>query len=102
MTKTFSHTVIFFLGLSVAMGLFQSLLYLNVGADLLTQPSFANFFLAANLISLVGTACLLRFYYSQQFRTLFVTGLFASFTALLRVVLLYCLLVPLTRAFERY
>jgi poly(3-hydroxybutyrate) depolymerase len=101
-TKTFYQSAIFFLGLSVAMGLFQSLLYLNVGPDLLTQHSFANFFLASNLISFVGTACLLRLYYIQQFRVAFVTGLFAFFTALIRAVLLYCLLVPLTRAYEGY
>lgn len=100
MTKTFCQTAIFFLGLSVAMGLFQSLLYLNVGPDVLTQSSFANFFLASNLIAFVGTAYLLRLYYIQHFRTAFVTGLFAFFTALLRVVLLYSLLVPLTRTFE--
>lgn len=102
MTKTFSQTAIFFLGLSMVMGLFQSLLYLNVGPDLLTQSSFANYFLAANLISFVGTAYLLRLYYIRQFQIAFVTGLIAFFTAFLRVVLLYCLLVPLTRAFERF
>lgn len=102
MTKTFSHTAIFFLGLSVAMGLFHSLLYLKVGADLLTQSSFANFFLASNLISFFATAFLLRSYYIQQFQTAFVTGLVAFFTALLRMVMVYCILFPLTRAVEPY
>lgn len=102
MTKTFKQSTISFLGLSLAMGLFQSLLLLNVGPDLLTQASFANFFLTANLISFVATAFLLRFYYIQQFRTAFITGLIAFFTSLLRALLLYCLLVPLSRAFERY
>ncbi|GAB3335818.1 hypothetical protein GCM10027299_45180 [Larkinella ripae] len=102
MTKPSNHAAILFLGLTVAMGLFQSLLYLQVGADLLTRPSFANFFLAAALISFCGTAYVLRQYYLRQFRTALVTGLFAFSTALLRVVLLYCLLVPLTRAFEPY
>ncbi|GAB4025550.1 carboxylesterase family protein [Spirosoma gilvum] len=102
MTKTFSQSAIFFLGLTTVMGLFQSLLYLTVGQDLVTQPSFANYFLASNLISLLGVAYLLRLYYIQQFQVAFVTGLIAFFTALLRVVLLYSLLVPLTRAFESY
>ncbi|MFD2569900.1 alpha/beta hydrolase-fold protein [Spirosoma soli] len=102
MTKSLSQNALFFLGLALAMGLFQSLLYLIVGADLVTQSSFANYFLAANLTSLLGTALLLRFYYIQQFRAAFVTGLFAFFTALLRVALLYCILLPLTRALQGY
>ncbi|GAB3504100.1 hypothetical protein GCM10027341_33970 [Spirosoma knui] len=102
MTKSFNQTAIFFLGLSLAMGLFQSLLYLNVGPDLVTQPSFANYFLAANLLALFTSACLLRFYCSQRFQTAFLTGLVALLTTLLRTALLYCLLVPLTKAFEGY
>ncbi|GAB3699835.1 hypothetical protein GCM10027592_26270 [Spirosoma flavus] len=102
MTKTPGQNALFFLGLALAMGLCQSLLYLIVGADLVTQPSFANYFLAANLTSFLGSALLLRLYYIQQFRVAFVTGLFAFFTSLFRVVLLYCILLPITRAFQGY
>ncbi|WP_128544508.1 carboxylesterase family protein [Larkinella soli] len=102
MTKTLSQNALFFLGLALAMGLFQNLLYWIVGVDIVTQSSFANYFLAANLTSLLGTAFLLRFYYIQQFRAAFVTGLFAFFTALLRVMLLYSILFPLTRALQGY
>lgn len=102
MTKTLSQNALFFLGLALAMGLFQSLLYWIVGADLVTQSSFANYVLAANLTALLGTALLLRLYYIQQFRATSVTGLFAFFTASLRVVLLDCILFPLTRALQGY
>jgi pimeloyl-ACP methyl ester carboxylesterase len=102
MIKTFNNDAIFFLGLSVGMGVFHCLLYLTVGADLLTQDSFANFFLLANVISSFATALILRSYYDQHFKTAFVTGLIAFFTTLLRVVVVYCILVPLTKAFQRY
>ncbi|MHA4739641.1 carboxylesterase family protein [Dyadobacter sp. MSC1_007] len=102
MIKTFNDDAIFFLGLSVGMGIFHCLLYLTVGADLLTQDSFANFFLLANVISAFATAFILRSYYDQHFKIAFVTGLIALFTTLLRVVVVYCILVPLTKAFQRY
>jgi poly(3-hydroxybutyrate) depolymerase len=102
MTKAFNNDAIFFLGLSVGMGIFHCLLYFTVGTDLLTQHSFANFFLLANVISSFATALIIRSYYAQQFRAAFVTGLVVFFTTLLRVVLAYCILVPLTRAFQRY
>lgn len=87
MTKTFNHDALFFLGLSVVVGLFHCVLYFTVGTDLLTQHSFANFFLLANVISSFATAFILRPYYDQHFRVAFVTGLIAFLTALLRVVL---------------
>ena len=102
MIKTFNNDAIFFLGLSVVMGIFHSLLYLIVGAELLTQHSFANFFLLSNVISSFASAFILRSYYDQHFKTAFVTGLIAFFTNLLRVVLVFCILVPLTKAFQRY
>ncbi|WP_254562847.1 carboxylesterase family protein [Dyadobacter diqingensis] len=102
MIKPFNNDAIFFLGLSVGMGIFHCLLYFTVGADLLTQDSFANFFLLANVISSFASAFILRSYYDQHFKIAFVTGLIAFFTTLLRVVLVYCILVPLTKAFQRY
>ncbi|REA60092.1 hypothetical protein DSL64_15540 [Dyadobacter luteus] len=102
MTKTFNSHAIFFLGLSVGMGIFHCLLYLTVGTDLLTQNSFASFFLLANVISSFTTAFILRSYYDQHFKAAFVTGLIAFSTTLLRVVLVYCILVPITKEFQRY
>jgi predicted esterase len=102
MIKTFNSDAIFFLGLSVVMGIIHSFLYLTVGADLLTQNSFANFFLLANVVSSFATAFILRSYYDHHFKIAFVTGLIAFFTTFLRVVLAYCVLVPLTKEFQRY
>ncbi|MBN8823527.1 MULTISPECIES: peptidase [unclassified Spirosoma] len=102
MTKKFYQNTIFFLGLTVVVGLLQSWFFVQIGASLPTLPSFANFFLAANLISFLSTGFLLRYLYEQPYRVAFWTGIFAFSTALLRATLLYCTLVPLTRAFERY
>ena len=102
MTKAFNGDAIFFLGLSVVIGLIHCLLYFIVGTDLMTQHSFANFFLLANVISSFANVFILRSYHEQHFRAAFISGLIAFFTALLRVVLIYCILVPLTTAFQRY
>ena len=102
MTRTLHNDAIFFLGLSIAMGIFQSVLYLTVGADLMTQHSFANFFLLANVIAFFASTLILRSHYEQRFRAAFVTGLIAFFTTLLRAAVLYCILVPINRAPQHY
>lgn len=102
MTKKFYQNGIFFLGLTLLVGLLQSWLFVTVGPNLPTLPSFANFFLVANLISFLSTGFLLRYFYEQPYRVVFWTGLIAFSTALLRALVLYCTLVPLTRAFEPY
>lgn len=101
-TRNFRHPAIFFMGLSVAAGLFQNLLYVYVGPDLITRPAFPAYFLTATLISCMATVFLLRSYYLQHYRIAFLTGLVAFGTALLRAMVLYCLLVPLSRAPEQY
>jgi pimeloyl-ACP methyl ester carboxylesterase len=102
MTKTFRNNAFFFLGLSSAMGIFHCILSIIAGADLVTQNTFSHYFLLANVVSSFATVFVLRSYHDQHFRAAFVTGCIAFCTAVLRAVMVYCIVVPLTRVFQPY
>lgn len=64
----------FFLGLSITSGLFQSIVYLQLGRQLFFMESFIWWFLVANSVSLAGSIMILKYYHDKKYRLAFLTG----------------------------
>ena len=67
----------FFLGLSITSGLFQSIVYLQLGRQLFFMESFMWWFLVANSVSLAGSIMILKYYHDKKYRLAFLTGTLA-------------------------
>jgi pimeloyl-ACP methyl ester carboxylesterase len=78
MTKQFYQRVCFSLGLTLAVGLFQSWLHFQVGVDLYLLPSFRSWFLTGNLITLSTSVLVLTYYHRKRYRVALSTGLVAT------------------------
>lgn len=78
MTKNFYQTVCSSLGLTLAVGLFQSWLHFQRGTDVYFLPSFPGWVLVGSLTSLITSVFLLSYYHYKHYRAAFWTGLVAS------------------------
>ena len=67
----------FFLGLSITSGLFQSIVYLQLGRQLFFMESFMWWFLVANSVSMAGSIMILKYYHDKKYRLAFLTGTLA-------------------------
>jgi hypothetical protein len=92
MTKSFYSFAIFFLGLSVVTGLFQSIIYFLLGAQIYFLPPMAHWFLVTSIIALVGTLCLLKYYHYKQFQFTFWVLTISTAASLYHFILFYNLL----------
>lgn len=80
MNKSLYNFGIFFLGLTVACGLFQSVMQIWTGVQFYTLSSFVAWFLVINTISLTGGIFLLKYYHYRGYWAAFYT-LIASIIA---------------------
>ena len=80
LTKNFYQSVCFSLGLTLAIGLFQSWLHFQRGTDVYLLPSFPGWVLVGSLISLITSLFLLSYYCHKHYRAAFWTGLVVSLT----------------------
>lgn len=83
----------FFLGLAVAMSVFNSTIHFLIGDNLFILNSFKYWYLIENVVSLTGTLFLLRYYYYKKYRTVFWTAIIAGLTTLCCSTLIYSLLL---------
>ncbi|MCA6370669.1 MAG: prolyl oligopeptidase family serine peptidase [Cytophagales bacterium] len=70
----------FFLGLTIASGLFQSIVYLQLGSQLLFMKSFMLWFLVSNVVSLSASIMILKYYRDKKYQFAFSTGTIAVIT----------------------
>ncbi|WP_419699132.1 dienelactone hydrolase family protein [Mucilaginibacter sp. NFX135] len=73
MNKSLYNFGIFFLGLTVACSLFQSVTQIWTGVQVYTLSSFAAWFLVINAIALTGGIFLLKYYYYREYWAAFYT-----------------------------
>lgn len=100
MNKSLYYFGIFFLGLTVACGLFQGIMQLRVGAQFYTQSSFVAWFLVVNTIALTGGIILLKYYRFREYWAAFYTLIASTITTLCFAAVL--LIILTTGALLRY
>jgi len=88
----------FFLGLTIASGLFQSIMYLLLGSQLLFMKSFMWWFLISNLVSLSGSAMILKYYRDKKYRYALSTGTISIISIFSHFIITYIVLT--TRQLE--
>lgn len=79
----------FFLGLSAASTLLEGIVYLQLGSQINSLDSFLNWYLINNLIALVATGILLKYYWHKGYRTTFYCGLITALAALCVITVVY-------------
>jgi hypothetical protein len=92
MNKNLYNFGIFFLGLLVACGLFQSVMQLRVGAQFYTQSSFVAWFLVVNAITLTGGIILLKYYHFREYWAAFYTLIASTLANLCFAAVLFIIL----------
>jgi dienelactone hydrolase len=91
----------FFLGLSVAGGVLQSIVHFLIGAHIYTQSSSVSWYLVTNLVSLIGFLFYLHYFHHKQYRLAFYTGLLAILANVLLAGVVYAIMLSF-KEFERY
>ena len=93
MNKTFYTYGIFFLVLTLACGIFQSILYLRLDSQIFIQKSFANWFLVTGVIGLVGSLLMLKYYHSRNYRFTFITAAVVTALTFCQFIVFYAIIV---------
>ncbi|AEW00179.1 hypothetical protein A4D02_28405 [Niastella koreensis] len=75
MNKTFYIILIFFLGLSAASTLLQSIIRMQLGGQMFFLASFSKWFLTSSITALAGSIFLLKYYHFKKYRFVFITGI---------------------------
>jgi hypothetical protein len=75
MNKTFYIILIFFLGLSVASTLLQSIIRMQLGGQMFFLDSFSRWFLTLSISVLAGSILLIKYYHFKKYRFVFITGI---------------------------
>jgi dienelactone hydrolase len=91
----------FFLGLSVAGGVLQTIVHFLIGAHIYTQASSASWYLVTNLVSLIGLSFCLQYFHHKQYWLAFSTGLLAILANVLLMGVVYAIML-LFKQFERF
>lgn len=91
----------FFLGLSVAGGVLQSIIHFLIGSHIYTQASSASWYLVTNLVSLIGFLFCLKYFHHKQYRLAFSTGLLAILANVILAGIIYALML-LFKEFASY
>ncbi|MPR33332.1 alpha/beta hydrolase-fold protein [Salmonirosea aquatica] len=91
----------FFLGLSVACGVLQSIVHFLIGAHIYTQSSSSSWYLVTNLVSLIGFLFYLQYFHHKQYQLAFSTGLLAILANIILASIVYAIML-LFKGLERY
>src|SRR5688572_28043770 len=93
MNKSHYNFGIAFLGLTLIAGIFQSILYLRLDNQIFIQQSFANWLLVTNLIGLVGSLFMLKYYRFRKYDFTFKSGVIVTALTVCQFTSLYLILV---------
>lgn len=93
MDKSHYSFGIFFLVLIIACGIFQSILHLKLDNQLFIQESFSNWFLVTNIIGLVGSFFILKYYHYKKFDFTFKIAAVVMFLTVCQFIVFYTILV---------
>jgi hypothetical protein len=93
MNKSLYHFGIFFLGLLVACGIFQSIGQLLLGVQLYMQNSFIAWFWMTHIVSITGSIFLLKYYHYRGYWSAFYTGIIFTIASLCAAVVFFIMLI---------
>ena len=93
MNRSLYILAIIFFALGAASSLFQSHLYLRLDNQIFIQQSFINWFLVTNIVALVGSLFLLKYYHFKKYGFTFKTATVATIAAICQSIVLYVILV---------
>jgi pimeloyl-ACP methyl ester carboxylesterase len=102
MNLTFYKFGILFLGLSIVGGLFQSSIHFQLGAGMHYLQPFADWYLVVNIISLIGTLFLLRYFHYRKYWVAFSAGLIATLLGFCLFIFNYIVLILVARELASY
>ena len=91
----------FFLGLSLAGGVLQSIVHFLIGSHIYYQTSSPSWYLVMNLVSLIGFLFYLQYFHHKKYRLAFSTGLLAILANVVLAGIVYAIML-LFKEFERY
>lgn len=89
MSKALYKVTVFFLFLTAACGLLQSIIGFEMGSEIYTVDSFAAWFTWEAIIGIVAPILLLKYFYFRQYRVVFYAAAVAL-TASLVYMLVFC------------
>lgn len=102
MNKNIYLLGIYFLTISAAAGIFQSALLLKQGFSMIFLQSYASWFLVYNLVYLIATIFVLRYFYFKQWRFVFISGLIAIILSVIQFIFQYVILIAVARHLAVY
>jgi hypothetical protein len=92
MSKILYIILIVFLGLITASSIWNFIFWVHMGSEIYKLPSFISWFLVLNATAITGSILLLKYYYDQNYRFAFFTGIIAVITNLVYTTVLYIIL----------
>lgn len=92
MNKTLYIILIVFLSLVTASGIWNFVLGLRIGPEIYKLESYVSWFLVIQITAFTASILLLRYYYDQNYRFAFFTGIIAVVTNLGYAAVLYVLI----------
>ena len=92
MNRSHYTLAIIFLALGVVSSSFQSSLYLRLVNQLLIQQSFSNWFLVTNIVGMVGSLFLLKYYHFKKYEFTFKTATVVVIGTVCQSIVLYVIL----------
>ena len=87
MDRRFYFFGIFFTGFYLVIALFQSIIYLLLGAQIFTLQSFAVWFVFVAVVSLAASLILLKYYHYKKYRYTFSTGIIFTIASLAHFII---------------
>ena len=100
MNRSFYLFANFFLGLTVAAGLWQSLIRLLLGGQIFSLESFIGWFLVGVIVSLISALFLLKYYYHKKYGFTFWSAAISTLVILCHAFIIYNILAQ--RQLESY
>lgn len=92
MSKNLYIFLIAFLGLTAASGIWNSIINLQVGAEIYKLDSYVAWFSVLNITAFIGSILLLKYYYHHNYRFVFFTGIIAVMANLGYITVFYTIL----------
>jgi hypothetical protein len=93
---------IFFLGLSVACGVLQSIIHFQVGNGIYYLQTFAHWFLGVNIISIIAALFVVNYLRIRQYKLAFRTGVIATGLLVCQIAFNYIILIFVLREMRGY
>ncbi|HEX8037934.1 MAG TPA: dienelactone hydrolase family protein [Chryseosolibacter sp.] len=93
MTRSFYSAAITFIGIYVALALFQSILFLHLGAAIYDVPSVARWLIFLYVVGFIWSILMLTYYHAKGYLLAFWTCAASTGTSVIQFYLFYNLLI---------